>query len=133
MPNVSSFSRNIIELYKNGIANGPAIKMVKKTPFVENTASTLTLSHSGITNLVKDTFGRILHKNTLSCNEGFRVYKICGNHPKVSTITVFNNDGIRMYKKVCDNTGNIIHKIIAYDEKGLNPKEVPDMLMNILI
>ena len=133
MPNVSSFHRNLTELYKKGIVSGSAVKMVKKTPFVEKTTSTLTLQHSGITDFIKDTLGRLLHKNTLTCNEGFRVYKISGNNPNVSTITLFNTDGIRMMKKVCDNTGNITHKVIAYDENGLNPKKVPDMIMNILI
>lgn len=123
MPNVSTFHRNIMELYQNGIANSFAVKMVKKTPFVENTATTRTLSHTGINNLITDTFGRSLHKNTLSCNEGFWVHKIDGNNSKVSTETLFSTDGIRILKKVYDN--NVLSKVIMFDKNGLNPKENP--------
>ena len=130
MPNVCSFHRSLMELYQNGIVNNTAIKMVKATPFVEKTASTRTHSHPSITNLIKDTFGRILHKNTVSCNEGFWVCKTNGNNSNVSTITLFNTDGIRMLKEVCDNA--VTRKVIEYDKNGLNPKKVSE-ITNILI
>ena len=128
MPSIDNFRKNLMELYQKGIFNGSALKIIKKTHFVENTASTLSSSRSSMNNLIKDTFGRVLHKNTTSSIEGLWVYKINGNNPNVSTMTLFSNDGIRMLKKVCDKMGNVI-KVIAYDEKGLNPKEVPAMTM----
>ncbi len=135
MPSISSFNRNLIELYRNGrvINLGPTIELVKKTPFVETITRTKTLAHSGITSTIIDTFGRKFHKNTLSCNEGFWVYKINGNNHNVTTATLFNSDGIRMLKKVYDSAGTVVKKLIAYDKNGVNPKEVPATIMKLFI
>ena len=139
MPNIKALDQTMLNICKYGSArlSGNFHEMAKKTKFVENTTNVITTSPLCLNEFISDTLGRFLYKNTTVCVDGsVRVYKLGGKHattaPK-STVTIFSQDkGFRQLKEVWER-GTRKREVFAYDENGLKPVRVPEMVMNILI
>ena len=137
MPSISTLDKTMLDVCRHGRARltGTFHEMIKKTRVVENTTNVITRSPLCINEFISDTLRRFVYKNTTVCADGIRVYKLVGENSKagpLTTVTVFSRDtGIRQLKEVWK--GPRKREVFAYDENGLNPVRVPEMVMNILI
>ena len=123
MPSINGFTRTLSVINQSGKVThaGTTLEITAKTPSVKNTASILMRTPFSINNLIKDTVGRLFFRNTILCNDGIRVYKLNGKDSNYSTITILNNEGIRVLREIWGKAGTIKQAIYKYDENGLNP------------
>lgn len=133
MPSISSVTANLAKVYKHGksLSSDAVIKVVKKTPVVENVSSIVKSSPFSINNHISDINARQLYINTTICDNGVRVYKLGGNND-ISTVTYFDASGKRILKEIWDKSGKTKLDVIAYDKNGLNPMKLPDMIKRIV-
>ena len=132
MPSIDGFTKILSGVYKNcKVLSGDSMKLVKKSPFVESTMDVLTKSPFSVNNCIRDKSGRFLYINTTVCADNIRVYKL-SNDSNISTVTYFDKSGKRVLKEIWDKTGSKKLKVIAYDENGLKPMEVPDMIKRFI-
>ncbi len=134
MASIHALEKTMLEVCKNGRTrlSGTFLEITKKTHFVENTTNLITKSPLCINEFISDTLGRFLHKNTTFCVDGIRVYKLGVKNSSKSTVTIYNREGIRQLKEIWEKA-TYKRTVVAYDKNGVNPVNVPQMVMNILI
>ena len=133
MPSIRALDKTLSAVCRNGRTrlSGTILEMTKKTRFVENTTNIIAKSPICLNDFTTDNFGRFLHKNITFCEDGIRVYKLGGKNSNKSTVTIFNREGIRQLKEIWEKAA-YKRTVIAYDKNGVNPVNVPNMVLNIL-